>query len=251
MAELNEFEKSNHLKEMRDRVTLTFFERTVFDKYLKLIISATEEVQEVLRILMQERSIDNAVGKQLDIIGDIVGQPREIIDAEFVEWFGYNGWASSQPYGIEGRNDVGGTYWDGKADLFDSVILPDSEYRLFIKSKIVKNVTKATYEDMIVYLRYVFNATYVQITESFSGGEFSVTVAVAGNFTDFEAALLQNYTTQNFDKWFFPKPLGIGINFTIASPVPFIYAPDITGNGKGYSDIDGSVPGGAYSGSVL
>lgn len=251
MANLNKFEKMHHLQEMRDRVTLTFFERKVLDKYLQLISVATEDMQEMLRVLMQERSVDTAIGKQLDIIGDIVGQPREVRDAAFVEWFGYNNAPGASPYGYEGRTDVGGRYWDNRSDLTKSVLLTDDDYRVFIKAKIVKNTTRATPEDLISYLRFVFNAAFVHIEEGGEINSATVTITVGGNFTDFEMALLSNYRTKYFDEWFFPKPLGVGITFNLVSPIPFRYWEFDDEVGKGYgSDTNPDVQGGSYAGLV-
>lgn len=252
MSELNQFEMLDHFEEMKERVTLTFEERRVLNKYLQLFSTSTMEMQEVIRQLMQERSIDTAIGVQLDIIGDIVGQPREIMDAEFVEWFGYYGWPSSRSYGVLGRTDIGGRYWDGDSPLTSSVFLDDDQYRTFIKAKIVKNVTRATPEDVIDYLKFVFNATYVQINELQNADEIGVNVLVAGQFTDFEMALLSTYRTTHFNEWFFPKTLGIPISFSVVSGIPFIYGPDLLNKGAGYgSSILPDIAGGLYAGNVL
>ena len=81
---INDFSIVDYLEEGRSRVTEQFKDKNVFDKYLQLLLGGKIELQEVFRQLMQERSIDTATGAQLDIIGDIVGQPRELIDLSLI-----------------------------------------------------------------------------------------------------------------------------------------------------------------------
>lgn len=241
---LNEYNEKNYYQEMKDRLTITFEDKPVFDKYLKLFSSSFDSSQLAIKQLMQQRSIDSAVGKQLDIIGDIVGQPRDIVDSEFVKWFGYFNNPGASEYGDLSNSAKGGRYWDGEADLLSSVSLDDEQYRVFIKAKIIKNTTRATAEDVIEYLKFVFNAQYVQISD-FTPGEAFVDITTAGNFTNFEKALLTMFSTDKFDKWFFPKPLGVSMQFTVILGLPFTYAGG-SGTGRGYSGISGSYIGGIY-----
>jgi hypothetical protein len=47
------------------------------EKLLAVIISPAQDIEDALQQLKTERWVDTAVGDQLDIIGRIVGQPRE------------------------------------------------------------------------------------------------------------------------------------------------------------------------------
>ena len=45
-------------------------------KMLRVLLQPTQDLEDVLQALRTQRSIDAAVGAQLDMIGAIVGQPR-------------------------------------------------------------------------------------------------------------------------------------------------------------------------------
>ena len=75
---INGFDVVPYLDVARERKTFAFSDKVVFDKYLQLLLMGQIELQETLKDLMQLRSIDTAEGEQLDIIGRIVGQEREL-----------------------------------------------------------------------------------------------------------------------------------------------------------------------------
>lgn len=242
---LNEFEKLHYLQEMRDRVTFTFEQRKVFDKVLQLLSLPAEEVQETWRQLMQERSIDTAVGKQLDIIGDIVGQPRVIIDSSFIPYFGYSGAFQAQPYGDLNDQSVGGYYWDIKTSLTGNVVLNDDQYRTFIKAKIIKNTTKATPENVISFIKFVFGADKVQITHD-SGAEQAL-VMVSDDLDQFQIALLTYFVEDLYKEYFVPKTLGVGYVFGSIPTTRFFSFLGVP-EGSGYGSL---VSQGTYTGEHL
>ena len=89
MIKLNEFQDIDYLNEARSRVTDQFKGKPTFDKYLDLLIRGSTEIQSTLKDLQQLRSVDTAVGVQLDNIGEIVGIPRNLVTAELFYYFGY------------------------------------------------------------------------------------------------------------------------------------------------------------------
>ncbi len=66
---INEFNTVDYLEEARDRVTQQFKDQDIFDRYLQILLINNTELQDVIKDLMQKRSIDTAEGVQLDIIG--------------------------------------------------------------------------------------------------------------------------------------------------------------------------------------
>src|SRR5215217_7796337 len=131
MPELNPFSIVDYLSEARSRVTEQFKteDHPIFDKYLQILLSGKIELQEIFRQLMQERSIDTAVGAQLDIIGDIVGQPRELIDTALLVFFAYQGYPDAQSYGDLNNPQLGGPYYDINNPLAGNTLLTDEQYR--------------------------------------------------------------------------------------------------------------------------
>src|SRR5690625_1421803 len=136
---MNEYERVNYLREMRDRATFAFEGKPVFDKLLQLFDIGVGELQSVFQALMQDRSIDTAVGKQLDIIGDIVGQPRVLLAAEVMDYFGFNEVPTAQSYGDLNDPSAGGIWRDLNVSAAGDVELTDNQYRIFIRAKIMRD----------------------------------------------------------------------------------------------------------------
>lgn len=245
---LNKFEIKDYLKDLRSKVTFAFEDAPVFDKYLQLLVGPSIELQEVLRELMQERSIDTAVGVQLDIIGNIVGQPRELIDTAYIPYFGYEGAPEAQSYGDFNNPSLGGYYWDMEKSLTGNVLLNDDQYRIFIKAKILKNVTRATPEDVIKFIKFVFGATIVQITWDQDAEQ--ALIMVSDDLTSFELALLKYFVEHRYKSYFVPKSLGIGYEYgSVPAVNPFSYAGVPGGLGFGTYD-SGTVTGGGKYASI-
>ena len=167
MSELNLFNIEDYLSVARSRVTQQFMLDSdgsgpiVFDKYLQLLLGGKVELQEVFHQLMQERSIDTAVGAQLDIIGDIVGQPRELIDTALLTFFAFVGYPDAQSYGDLDNPAIGGPYYDINNPIAGNTLLTDEQYRLFIKAKIVKNNTNVTPNQFIEFMQFILSLIHI------------------------------------------------------------------------------------------
>lgn len=86
------FTDVDFLAEARENVTEQFKGKVVFDKYLQLLISSLNDVENMFKQLLQQRGLDEAVGEQLDVIGRIVGQPRTLISLELYNYFAFQGY---------------------------------------------------------------------------------------------------------------------------------------------------------------
>jgi hypothetical protein len=112
-----------------------------------------------LKALCDERWLDTAVGKQLDGIGEIVGQSREIDDALYVQFFGF-----------DGQSDVMGF---GKARLrrqyepavAGSTRLLDTEYRKILYWKIGMNNGHGTAPEIAASVKTIFDASVVRVRD--------------------------------------------------------------------------------------
>lgn len=212
MAEIIPFDVVDYEKELKDKSTTAFINSPVFQKYLRLLASASAEVQDVLKALMQDRTIDTAQGKQLDIIGDIVGQPRVLSNVDNMPFFGYQGAPLAQSYGDLGAPSVGGYYWGLGEPLAGNVVLNDDQYRLYIKSKIMRNRTRATPEDVIQFIRFVFNADFVNI--SADGGGHAL-IGIQAVLNQWEQTLLTSFVQNKTHRtYFIPKTLGVEYSFS-------------------------------------
>ena len=67
------FVETDYLTVARSRYTQQFKDKPVFDAYVKIVMQEIAELQTAFKDLKQLRDLDNAVGVQLDVVGDIVG----------------------------------------------------------------------------------------------------------------------------------------------------------------------------------
>src|SRR3990167_4906985 len=106
------FDSEDYLETARSQITEQFKDKDILDRYLQLIIDQQYTIQEVFKDLLQKRSIDEATGATLDIIGEIVGQPRELISADLFDFFGFQGALKAGGYGDFGNPAVGSRWYD-------------------------------------------------------------------------------------------------------------------------------------------
>lgn len=219
MSEINPFEIVEYLTEARSRYTQQFLYdpvedegAKVFDKYIQVLLGGKIELQEVFRQLMQDRSLDTATGAQLDSIGEIVGQSRTLVNVQTIP--------------------------------AQTIVLEDDAYRIFIKSKIAKNITRATPEDIMANANLIFDTTGSTIQDE---GNAAYTLYIGKVLSPLEQSLL-NYIVQEdgYVTRLIPKPAGVRVNY--GNYIPDNYfgyqgAPNV----KGYGDLDDPSLGGVYA----
>lgn len=244
MSQINPFEIKDYLDEARSRVTEQFKDKVVFDKYIQLLTSSGIDIQLVLQDLMQKRSLDTAVGVQLDILGDIVGQPRTLLDTALLKYFAFDGYPDGQTFGTLTDNSVGGSWYSLGDALTGNTLLNDEQYRLFIKAKILKNRSTATPNDFLNFISFVFGT---QVNSIIVEGDASFTILVGKELTSFEKALL-TYTSNvdGYDVPFIPKPVGVRVNYG-QFPTNNFFAFAGVPTGKGFGDVNDPSAGGKYA----
>lgn len=166
---VNQFKIEDYLATARTRYTEQFKNKPIFDKYIQLLLSGFSEIQEVARQLQQERSIDTAVGVQLDVIGEIVGRPRGLVSAELFKYFGFQTEPLAGSFGSLTDPAVGSPWYSLGAPTGISREPSDEEYRLILKAKIIKNRTLSKPEDVIEAYKFLFGTSTVIIDEPETG----------------------------------------------------------------------------------
>lgn len=211
----NEFIEVDYLEEARSRVTEQFKEKPIFDKYLHLLIGGKIELQQVFKDLMQKRSLDTAEGAQLDQIGEIVGQSRTLVNVQTMP--------------------------------AQTIVLDDDAYRIFIRSKIAKNITRATPEDIMANANLIFNTTGSSIQDE---GDAAYTLYIGKLLSPLEQSLL-NYVIQEdgYITRLIPKPAGVRVNYG-NFPADNYFGYQGALNVKGYGDLDDPSLGGVYAGLI-
>lgn len=235
----NEFVVEDYLATARDRTTEQFKLESspIFDKYIQLLISGFQDIEEVYKQLMQLRSIDTAVGAQLDILGNIIGQDRELLAADLFDFFGMQGALNSFPMGDLSDPAIGGIFYSYGTDLGGNIALDDDTYRIFIKAKIFKNSTTSTPEDFITAVKIILNIDQVAII---SDGDGQATVLFGRQLTPYERIIIQYISySQGYPSRLLPKTIGVRINFGEFIQNKYFGFADSPG-AKGFGDLSGN-----------
>lgn len=117
-------------------------------------------LQQALKEVLLERHLENAVGKQLDGIGDILGMPRPYTTADGLFYFGFTGQSRSKGFAqaiIRSQNMGTG--------LSSHQYMSDGLYKRLLHWKIVANNSHGTIEDIIQAAKAAFWASQVVVEE--------------------------------------------------------------------------------------
>lgn len=227
----------DYTEEARTRVTEQFKNKEVFDNFVQILTKGQIDLENTFKDLLQLRDIDTATGEQLNIIGRIVGQDRELIAADLYDFFGMIGALNAFPMGDINDPSIGGIFYSYGIDVGGNVELDDETYRTFIKAKIYKNITASTPEQFITAIKLIFGLDQLAVVAE---GDASVTVLLGGQLTPFQRILL-NYISysQGYPSRLIPKTVGVRINFGEYIPSGYFGFQDSPG-ALGFGDISGT-----------
>lgn len=206
--ERNQFNVEDYIGIARTRYTEQFRGKPIFDKYIRLLLSGFEELQTVVQQLQQERSIDTAVGAQLDVIGEIVGRPRGLVSAELFEYFGFQGAPQAGTFGSLTDASAGAPWYSLGAPSGIAREPSDEEYRLILKAKIIKNRTLSRPEDVIEAYKFLFGTSTI-IVDEFETGK--VRIGIGKILSSVERGLLFDLEGVGT---LLPKTIGVGYTYT-------------------------------------
>ena len=192
------------------RYTSQFENKPNFSAWMRVLLSEPQEAQEIALSLLTLFDIDKSFGKQLDNIGDIVGQPRELVGLETYGFFGFEKDASALSFGSVGNGD-GGYFYSLKDTSSGIVKLKDNLYRNMLKVKIISNNTGVTPEDLIEATKILFEVNDVILEEI---GNASYTLSLGSRaWSDPHHTNFPNFDETVLAKKFLPKPLGVSVKF--------------------------------------
>lgn len=223
-GQLTPFEEVDYLAEARERTTSQFKDRDVFDRILQIILADQIDFQVVCRELIQERSLDSAEGEQLDVIGRIVGQPRQLFNSVIIRYFGFDGASGASPY--KSVTDTTRTYgpFKGSQDVLLGVReLTDAEFRRLIKVKILKNTSSANITAFNDAVRLLFGIDEVDYQEDvpaqYVEGAATITISIGRDYNDPELSVFPGLDEVALADRFLNRPLGVGILYQ--DPITF------------------------------
>lgn len=194
--------KIDHLQLAESRLATQFKESARLIAYLKALLVEANNLEQVFCDLLEKRWIDTAEGVNLDIIGAIVGQSRSIVGAELFGYFGFAINLESGPFGSVSDPSEGDRFRGVSEPTTGNRILSDSEYRLWIRARIIKNTSSSTPEDIIGQIKFIFGAEVVL----FQDGDTEYSVSVGKLLSGDEKSVLLNSDI-------IPKTAGVRANY--------------------------------------
>lgn len=133
----------------------------ILESFVKSLYQPLNDLHGALSDLLDKRTLDKAVGAQLDGIGEIVGI-RRLFQRDRTAWaFGFKGQTLTKGFGEAPFFDALDASQQGVSDY-----LADDDYRNLIRFKISLNNGHATSAEIYTAMRYVFNATHVLVEET-------------------------------------------------------------------------------------
>lgn len=170
---------AKHSESMENHLIGQFKDKQVLGAILEALGEEMDELEQVFADLRDKRWIDTGEGAQLDGIGTIVNQPRQIADTVQLSFFGFEDQDNAQGFEV-------GRFRDNWETWLTSVNLSDPEYRKMLWLKVFKDVSTGTAEDTIVSTRRIFDAPYVVLSEL---GNAKISIGIGRVLNDNELAI--------------------------------------------------------------
>jgi len=217
------------------RLATQFRESTNFINYIKTLLLEANTLEQVFQDILTERTLDNAVGVQLDVLGAIVGQTREFIDAELFDYFGFAINAISQSFGDLSDPSIGGRFITIGEPITGIRLLNDDEYRLFIRAKIINNSTSSTPEEIIAQIQFIFEVDQVL----FMDGDTEYQVSIGRILTLNEKSILLNTNV-------IPKTAGVNATYVTEYDFNNFFGFQGVPNSAGLGSVNDPLLGGKF-----
>tara|TARA_R110000744_G_C19371770_1_gene563171 strand:+ start:40440 stop:41243 length:804 start_codon:yes stop_codon:yes gene_type:complete len=243
MTDLVPFNYVDYLEEARSGVTEQFKNKDIFDRFLETLMDGYADIESCLQDLMQLRDLDNAIGAQLDVIGEIVGQPRLLLEADLFTYFGFQGALGADSFGST-SGTLGGQFYSLGDSYGGNILLNDDIYRQFIKAKIFKNSFTSTPEEFITAINQIFGTTTTFISIDQDG--YAV-VFFGRPLSEFERVLIGYiFEDDDYPVRLIPKTVGVKLDFGQFDADNYFGFQGAPG-ARGFGDLPNQVGGYGYS----
>jgi hypothetical protein len=155
----------NYTEVARSRYTGLFKDDKVFDAIVSTCTQALELYQtEYLEIFDSLLNIDKSSGKQIDLIGGIVGQDRVLANFISTPYFGFQDAPLAQSFGTVSNPAIGGEWRSiTNPQQGSNRQLTDEEYRTIIKARILRNVSDGTLNSLLSIINTIDGTTTASV----------------------------------------------------------------------------------------
>lgn len=223
---------SNVVEKGMSRLAYQFKNSVKFQEFIEAFLAEYEELRISGLQLLNERYLNDAVGVQLDGIGEIVGLPRPEKAVDIAGLFGFLDDPTALGFGDVDDSEIGGNFWDG---ISATVLIGDNLYRLLIRAKIIENKTAMTVDDTLRLISFTFDNARVRY---FQSAFLEPRYDIIKNLTPFEEGLLND----------FPVLIGIDdVEYHTYSDGVFSFYGDPDPTGLGFGDITDANVGGIFA----
>ncbi len=187
----------------------------IFISFMQAMASEMDLLADEIENVKINRYLLVATGKQLDILGRIIGIDRVVVDFIDNIFFGFLEDATAQPFGDLSDILFGGRFVSVSENPVTSRKLDDNEYRALLLAKISKNSSNITPDE-------VLSITSAILSLMFVGGEnISIKINEGTNASfEIEIGAALGGSDQAFiaDLDIIPRPAGVRISYLYTSP---------------------------------
>ena len=181
----------------RSRLTDRHKSDEAFLAVLDTLIELKEERQrEYLSLADTFLDIDESTGKNLDVIGRLIGEERTLVNFIDRSYFGFLGARLSEAY------DVGYWYSLYRNKYGTLRTLTDEEYRRVLKARVIKNSSDNSRESFLEILNTLSNNKFSVITESLDNS------AILVEIEDYDGLVSYYLSKYKSDRNLIPVPMG-------------------------------------------
>jgi len=230
----------DHKELATSRLATQFKDSLNLISYIKALLLEADNLEQVFQDLLDKRWIDTAEGVNLDILGSIVGQSREFVDAEIFDYFGFFDNPQSQPFGTLSDASIGGRFRFVGEPITGQRLLSDDEYRSFIKARIVRNSTRSTPEEIIAQIRFIFESPLVL----FSDGNTRYEISIGRKLSLNEKSILT-------DSDIVPKTAGVQVSYVTEFDSNDFFGFQGVPNSAGLGSINNASLGGKFGNLIF
>ena len=168
---------------------------------LDTLIELKEERQrDYLSLADSFLDIDKSTGKNLDVIGKLIGEERTLVNFIDRSYFGFLGARLSESY------DIGYWYSLYKNKYGTLRTLTDEDYRRVLKARIIKNSSDSNRDSFLEVLNILSNNKSSVVTE----GEDCTAISV--EVEDYDGLVSYYLSKYKNDRNLIPVPLGRRLN---------------------------------------
>ena len=171
-----------------------------------LVELKSQRQQQYLDIADTFLDIDKSEGKNLDLIGKLIGEERTLVNFIDRSYFGFLGARLSESY------DIGYWYSLYKNKYGTLRTLTDEEYRRVLKARIVKNSSDNNRNSFIEVLNILSGNTNSSVIESYNN------TAITVNVEDVDGLVSYYLSKYKSDRNLIPVPLGRRLNINHVTP---------------------------------